>query len=82
MMRKEPAATIINKLGGVTAVSRATGASLVTVQRWRWPSERGGTDGFIPRKHHPSLSKLAHEKGFELPAAAFVDAQVAAEHLS
>lgn len=69
----EPAKTIIALLGGVTAVSRGVDTSHVTVQRWRFPIERGGTGGFIPRKHHPALMEMAREKGIDLPAAAFVD---------
>lgn len=73
VMHCEPATSIIAALGGITAVSRATKTSTVTVQRWRFPKEKGGTGGFIPRKHHGPLMALGKARGIDLPAAAFVD---------
>lgn len=69
----EPATTLIKALGGLTAVSKAAGVSVVTVQRWRFPIENGGTGGFIPRKHHPRLMEVAQQRGVDLSPAAFVD---------
>lgn len=73
-MHCEPASSLIFALGGLTAISRATGVSIVTVQRWRFPSEKGGTGGFIPRKYHRQIIELAAQRGIELPQAAFIDA--------
>lgn len=72
-MHCEPAKTIIASLGGITAVARATGKSLVTVQRWRMPKERGGTGGFIPRQHHAELLRLARQSGISLTASSFIE---------
>lgn len=76
-MKCEPASSIIAALGGLKAVSSATGVSVVTVQRWRFPKERGGTGGFIPRKYHDDLLALAHRTGVEMSISAFVDADAA-----
>lgn len=71
--RCEPASSLIKALGGITAVAKVAGVSAVTVQRWRFPVERGGTGGFIPRKHHQRLIEAAQGQGVDLPSAAFVD---------
>ena len=76
-MKCEPASSIIAALGGLKAVSKAAGVSIVTVQRWRFPRERGGTGGFIPRKYHDGLLELARSAGVEMSMAAFVDADAA-----
>lgn len=72
--RCEPAASIIAALGGLTVVAKAAGVSVVTAQRWRYPTANGGTGGFIPRKHHDRLIEFAKERGIELFPGAFVDA--------
>lgn len=71
--RCEPASTLIAALGGLTSVAKAAHVTVVTVQRWRFPVEKGGTGGFIPRKYHQVLIDLAQKRGVELSAAAFVD---------
>lgn len=53
----EPATTLIQKLGGLTAVANVTGVDVHTVKRWRQNKDQGGTDGRIPRKHIFSLHK-------------------------
>ena len=70
---RKPAASIIQILGGLNPVSEAAGVSVTSVQRWRLPREKGGTDGFVPRKYHSKLILAAAEKGITLPLAAFVD---------
>lgn len=76
-MQCEPAAQIISKLGGLTAVAKAADVTPTSVQRWRLPSEKGGTGGFIPRKYHGALVTLAAAKGVTLPLHAFIDAAAA-----
>lgn len=46
----EPAASLIEKLGGPQAIAKATGFTEAWIYRWRYPLERGGTDGRIPSK--------------------------------
>lgn len=53
-----PAASIIEKFGGVEAVMNITQASRTRVYRWTQPRENGGTDGIIPTPHARKL--LAH----------------------
>lgn len=69
----EPAATIIIDLGGLTEVARVTDATLTTVQRWRLPTVRGGTGGFIPRKYHDRLIAHGATRGVDLTAASFLE---------
>lgn len=72
-MHLDPAKSIIAALGGLTAVATVTGTSLVTVQRWRMSTARGGTGGFIPRKYHAALLRHAEQNGVELTPASFIE---------
>ncbi len=76
-MRCEPANSIIQRLGGVSAVARAAEVSTVTVNRWCYPPERGGTGGFIPRQHHQKIIEFAESAGVPLTLGAFVDERIA-----
>lgn len=76
-MRYDPAAEIIERLGGLTNLARATGVTPTSVQRWRMAVEKGGTGGFIPRKHHEPIIRFAAERGYTLPVHAFVDVAAA-----
>lgn len=49
--RSEPAGTVIRALGGVRLASRRLGLSPEAVSRWNRPAERGGTGGYIPKRH-------------------------------
>lgn len=69
----EPAASIIQLLGGLSAVAGAVSTTTTTVQRWRLPKEKGGTGGYIPRWWHDKIIAAAEAKGVALPAAAFFD---------
>lgn len=64
----EPAATVIEKLGGPDAVSAATGTSYTAPYRWMAPVDKGGTGGRIPQKHWAALIALAGQKGVPLTA--------------
>jgi hypothetical protein len=78
-MHCQPAASIITRLGGLTALAEACDVSVTSVQRWRLPSVKGGTGGIIPAKYYPVLIKHAAGRGVRLPLAAFVDPKVAAK---
>lgn len=69
----EPAASIIRLLGGLSAVADCLSTTTTTVQRWRRPKEKGGTDGFIPRWWHSKIIAVAEAKGLNLPPTAFLD---------
>lgn len=59
----EPAASIIDKLGGVDATAQAAGVDHSRVRRWRSAKEKGGTGGLIPSRHHQTLMQWAQKKG-------------------
>jgi hypothetical protein len=63
-MRCDPANTIIEKLGGLSAVARIVDVKPHTVMRWRMPRDAGGTGGAIPHWHWDTL--IASEKGQEV----------------
>ena len=65
-MHCEPATSIIEKLGGLKAVAGVTGVTVTSVQRWRYPKERGGTGGAVPHWHIQTLMVLAAKTGVNL----------------
>lgn len=77
--RREPAASIIRKLGGEAVVSEATETSYTAPYRWQQPKEKGGTGGIIPHWHHPTLLTLAKERGVDLAPADFLPAPASTE---
>jgi hypothetical protein len=76
-MRCEPANSIIEKLGGLSAVAKAAGVTVHTVMRWRMPRgpedkrNLGGTGGTVPHWHVPKLLAAAKERGVPLTLADF-----------
>lgn len=80
-MFTDPAASIIEVVGGASALARHLGTSPSSPLRWRLPRDKGGTDGFIPAKYHDRIIALAAARDVELPRAAFVDPAVAQELL-
>ncbi|MDR6952321.1 hypothetical protein J2X65_001676 [Ancylobacter sp. 3268] len=65
-MKHEPASSLIEKLGGPTAVALAVGCNLSRVYRWTYSKEAGGTGGIIPQRHYPALIDEARRKGITL----------------
>ena len=53
---------IIDLLGGISAVAKATGAKPSAVSNWRLAGRS------IPWKHRPALARLAAERALTLPA--------------
>lgn len=74
----EPAKTIVDKLGGPSAVSKICNVHRTRVSNWTRPKEAGGTGGVIPFKYAPKLIEAAAEKGVELTASDFLPATEAA----
>ncbi len=70
----EPAATVIDRLGGPKVVSEITGAAYTAPYRWQYPRDKGGTGGLIPQKHHLTLLSYAQENGIPLSASDFLPA--------
>lgn len=60
---REPAATIIKKLGGPKKVAAIAGVHRTRVSNWMRPKEAGGTGGTIPQSHHLAILRAAAEKG-------------------
>ena len=51
MMHLEPAASVIEELGGVVEVSEYLGLNPTTVRRFRYPKDKFGTGGFFPTEY-------------------------------
>lgn len=68
----EPAAGIIERLGGATKVAAVTGAHRSRVSSWRRPKAVGGTGGLIPQRHHVTLLDFARRETIPLRAEDFL----------
>jgi len=61
----EPAASVVQALGGATAVARLCNVHPTQVHRWRRPKSIGGSDGVIPLQHHRKIVTTARERGID-----------------
>jgi len=68
----EPAASIISKLGGDTAVAAIAGVHRTRVANWKRAKDAGGTGGAIPFRHVPALLQAAKAKDIPLSADDFL----------
>ena len=68
----QPAQTIIQKLGGPSAVAKIVGVHRTRVSSWQRPRATGGTGGRVPQDHIPALLRHARENGVELSAVDFL----------
>lgn len=69
---RQPAARIIDLLGGAEAVAAVVGKSSAAVRFWRLPASRsGGTDGEIPRQYRAALIAEAERLGVPLDYSDF-----------
>lgn len=73
----EPAASIIERLGGPEPVAKATGTAYTAPYRWMARTEKGGTGGRIPQKHWQSLVDLGKSIGVDLTPADFFSPDIA-----
>lgn len=71
-MHLEPAASIIEELGGVVEVSQYLGLNPTTVRRFRYPKEKYGTGGFFPTEYIFSLLVRSFSLGKPIPLERFV----------
>lgn len=69
--RLEPAATIINRFGGVDAVALITSRHVSRVYRWMYPKENGGTGGVIPQAEAGKLLTHAKDNRIKVSPADF-----------
>jgi len=70
----EPAKTIVDRLGGASAVASITGVHRTRVYGWMRRREDGGTGGVIPFRHAQTLLIAAADKGIALDASDFLPA--------
>ncbi|WP_454919246.1 carph-isopro domain-containing protein [Xanthobacter sediminis] len=73
----EPAASIIDRLGGPSKISKQIGVHRTRVSNWKRARDAGGTGGIIPQKHIPGLIRMAQHEGVSLT----VDDFFAAPHI-
>jgi hypothetical protein len=69
----EPAASIVQKLGGPAAVARICGVHRTRVSNWMRAREKGGTGGTIPHWHMAKLLAHAKENDIDLQPSEFVE---------
>jgi hypothetical protein len=70
-MRCEPANSIIQRFGGLSALAEVVGKTTHTVMRWRMPRPQG-TGGIIPHWHHEAIVSAAETRGIDLSGTGFV----------
>lgn len=74
LRRMEPAKTVVYIMGGTKIVAQVAGVHTSQVSKWRWPKERGGTDGLIPMKNAILLLAEARRLGIKLTESDFFPA--------
>jgi hypothetical protein len=68
----EPAASLIKLFGGPTKVARICGLHRTRVAHWRTASDKGGTGGAIPHRHHATLIAHARSHRIRIKASDFI----------
>ncbi|EEE46129.1 hypothetical protein [Roseibium alexandrii] len=81
-MHLEPAASVINELGGVAVVAERLKVDPTTVRRFRYAASNSGTGGFFPARYIFQLLLFSHELGRPLPLERFVLTPEQREHLA
>lgn len=71
----EPAASIIKKLGGPSAVAEIARVHRTRVSNWQRPKDAGGTGGIIPQRHIVALMEAAEKCGINLEYSDFFGKQ-------
>lgn len=64
----DPAFSIIERLGGKTAVAEQLGLNKSALSRW-CQSRPDGTGGVIPQRHWPQLIEMARNRGVDITLA-------------
>jgi hypothetical protein len=72
---RDPARTVVRRLGGPKVVAAHLGLHPKRVSAWQRPRERGGCDGQIPQWHHPALLELAARRAVQLAPRELVQAR-------
>jgi hypothetical protein len=76
--RLQPAASIIDRLGGEAKVAEITDTASTAPYRWQYSREKGGTGGLIPQRYHRRLLDYAKDNGIRLRAADFLEPETEA----
>ncbi len=74
MSQLQPAASIVQKLGGPSVVAKVAGVHRTRVSNWMRPRSAGGTGGRVPQDHHRALLDYAKQQSVELTAEDFIPA--------
>jgi hypothetical protein len=61
----DPAYSVVEKLGGKSAVAEFLGLDKSTLSRWCQPHPQG-TGGIIPQRYWPQLLQMAREQGVRI----------------
>jgi len=69
MKYMRPADYVIELFGGVRATARAIGRDHSSVQAWKKPRSKKGTDGQVPRKAQVLILNLAKERELDITAS-------------
>lgn len=77
----EPAASVISKAGGLSAIAKACERSEKTVRKWLLPIEKRGTGGLIPSKCQAPILEASDRNGWGIKPEDLVarPSEVAAE---
>lgn len=70
------ASHVIAKCGGPESVAAMLRVTTISVRKWTYPRERGGTGGLIPAKRQVELIRAAAAAGITLAPADFFDKAV------
>lgn len=71
----EPAYTIVEKLGGKSAVAAELNLDKSTLSRWCKPAP-GGTGGLIPQRYWPQLIAMARRQNVTINVMELVAVEV------
>lgn len=68
-VRHEPAASVIEKFGGVRKLARLLSLDPACVSKWQTHAKNGqGAHGLIPAKYHWTLIAMARDRSIPLTA--------------
>lgn len=71
----DPAYSVIERLGGKSAVAGELGLDKSTLSRWCKPAP-DGTGGVIPQRHWPQLIAMARRLGVDISVRELVAVEV------
>ncbi len=59
---------VITEIGSVRKTAKLLGIDPAKVTKWRWPPERKGSGGNIPKAYKTRILDLAEEMGLDITA--------------